>query len=50
VAKSDQAKALGATVVPGFPFNLPNGTGAISLILDPSGHQIGLYSRTRISR
>ena len=42
---SNKAKTLGATVVPGFPFNLPNGTGAISLILDPSGHPLGLYSR-----
>ena len=45
---SNKAKGLGATVVPGFPFNLPNGTGAISLILDPSGHPMGLYSRARI--
>ena len=45
---SDKAKTLGATVVPGFPFNLPNGTGAISLILDPSGHPLGLYSRKRL--
>jgi predicted enzyme related to lactoylglutathione lyase len=39
------AKELGGTVVPGFPFNLPDGTGAIALVLDPSGHPIGLYSR-----
>jgi len=45
---NDKAKALGATVVPGFPFNLPTGIGAISLVLDPSGHPVGLYSRTRI--
>ena len=45
---SDKAKTLGATVVPGFPFNLPNGTGAISLILDPSGHPLGIYSRKRL--
>ena len=44
----DKARSLGATVVPGFPFNLPNGTGAISLILDPSGHPLGLYSRSRL--
>jgi predicted enzyme related to lactoylglutathione lyase len=47
-AASNKAKALGATVVPGFPFNLPNGTGAISLITDPSGHPLGLYSRSSI--
>ena len=45
---SEKAKTLGATVVAGFPFNLPNGTGAISLIADPSGHPLGLYSRARI--
>lgn len=43
---TEKAKMLGATVVKGFPFNLPNGIGAISLILDPSGHPLGLYSRT----
>jgi uncharacterized protein len=36
---------LGGTVVPGFPFNLPDGTGAIAVALDPAGHPIGLYSR-----
>jgi len=45
---SEKATTLGATIVPGFPFNLPNGTGAISLIADPSGHPLGLYSRARI--
>ena len=44
----DKAKSLGATVAPGFPFNLPTGIGAISLILDPSGHPLGLYSRSRL--
>ncbi len=37
---------LGGTVAPGFPFNLPDGTGAIAVALDPAGHPIGLYSRT----
>ena len=41
-----KAKELGGMVIPGFPFNLPDGTGAIGLIVDPSGHPIGLYSRT----
>lgn len=41
-----KAEALGGTVVPGFPFNLPGGIGAIALVVDPSGHPIGLYSRT----
>ena len=48
VKANERAKALGATIVPGFPFNLPSGIGAISLVLDPSGHPLGLYSRTRI--
>jgi predicted enzyme related to lactoylglutathione lyase len=45
VASSKKAKDLGAMVVPGFPFNLPDGTGAISLVVDPSGHPVGMYSR-----
>jgi uncharacterized protein len=45
-ASCKKATALGAKVVPGFPFNLPDGTGAIAVITDPSGHPIGMYSRT----
>jgi predicted enzyme related to lactoylglutathione lyase len=41
-----KAQALGGTLIPGFPFNLPDGTGAIGLVLDPVGHPIGMYSRT----
>jgi len=41
-----KAKKLGGTLVPGFPFNLPNGTGAIGLVSDPAGHPVGMYSRT----
>jgi predicted enzyme related to lactoylglutathione lyase len=41
-----QAKDLGGTIVPGFPFDLPDGTGAIALLTDPSGHPLGMYSRT----
>ncbi len=44
-----KATELGGTLVPGFPFNLPNGTGAIGLISDPSGHPLGMYSRTPIA-
>lgn len=44
-----KAKDLGGTVVPGFPFNLPNGTGAIGLFSDPAGHPMGIYSRTPIA-
>jgi predicted enzyme related to lactoylglutathione lyase len=40
------AATLGATVEPGFPFDLPDGTGAIGLIRDPAGHPLGMYSRT----
>jgi predicted enzyme related to lactoylglutathione lyase len=42
----NKAQELGGTLVPGFPFNLPNGTGAIGLVSDPSGHPVGMYSRT----
>lgn len=41
-----RAKELGATLAPGFPFNLPTGTGAIGLFVDPTGHPIGVYART----
>jgi predicted enzyme related to lactoylglutathione lyase len=40
----EKAKALG-----GFPFNLPNGTGAIGLVSDPAGHPVGMYSRTPLA-
>ena len=45
-ASCKKAKELGGTIVPGFPFNLPDGIGAIALVLDPAGHPIGMYSRT----
>ena len=48
-ASCKKAKALGGTLVPGFPFDLPNGTGAIGLVSDPAGHPIGMYSRTPIA-
>jgi len=47
-ASCNRATELGGTLAPGFPFNLPNGTGAIGLILDPTGHPLGMYSRTLI--
>ena len=47
-ASCKKAKELGGTVVPGFPFNLPTGIGAICLVVDPSGHPMGMYSRTPI--
>ena len=48
-AACNKARDLGAMVVPGFPFNLPNGTGAIGLVGDPGGHPLGMYSRTSIA-
>ena len=45
-ASCKKVSQLGGTVVPGFPFNLPDGTGAIAVIVDPAGHPLGLYSRT----
>lgn len=41
-----KAKELGGTVVPGFPFNLADGKGAIAVAVDPSGHPVGMYSKT----
>lgn len=49
-ASCKKAKELGGTVIPGFPFNLPDDTGAIGLVLDPSGHPMGMYSRTLIAK
>jgi uncharacterized protein len=46
LASSKRVKELGGTVIPGFPFNLSDRTGAISLAVDPAGHPIGMYSRT----
>ena len=45
-ASCKKAIELGGTVPPGFPFNLPDGIGAIALVVDPTGHPVGLYSRT----
>jgi predicted enzyme related to lactoylglutathione lyase len=44
-----KVKELGGRLVPGFPFNLPNGTGAIGLVSDPAGHPVGMYSRTPLA-
>jgi predicted enzyme related to lactoylglutathione lyase len=43
-----KAKELGGTVAPGFPFNLPDGGGAVGLVIDPAGHPVGMYSRTAL--
>ncbi len=45
-ASCKKATELGGTIPPGFPFNLPGGIGAIALVVDPSGHPVGMYSRT----
>ncbi len=44
-ASCRRAQELGGTIAPGFPFDLPDGIGAIGLVLDPAGHPVGLYSR-----
>lgn len=48
-ASCKKAKDLNGTVVPGFPFDLPDGTGSIALVADPAGHPVGLYSRTALA-
>jgi uncharacterized protein len=48
-ASCKKSKELGGTVAPGFPFNLPDGSGAIAVVLDPSGHPVGMYSRTPLA-
>ena len=48
-ASCQKAKDLGGTVVPGFPFDLSDGAGAIGLVADPAGHPIGMYSRTPLA-
>jgi predicted enzyme related to lactoylglutathione lyase len=48
-ASCKKVKELGGTIPPGFPFNLPDGIGAIAVAVDPAGHPVGLYSRTPIA-
>jgi predicted enzyme related to lactoylglutathione lyase len=45
-ASRNKVNELGGSVAPGFPFNLPDGTGTIAGVVDPAGHPVGLYSRT----
>jgi len=47
-ASCNKAKELGAIIPEGFPFDLPDGRGAIAVAVDPAGHPIGLYSRTAL--
>ena len=48
-ASCKKSKELGGTIVPGFPFDLPDGRGAVGLVLDPAGHPVGMYSRKLLS-
>lgn len=45
-ASCGKAKELGGKIEEGFPFNLPDGVGAIAVVVDPAGHPVGMYSRT----
>ena len=45
-AACKKARELGGMIPPVFPFNLPDGTGAVAIVGDPGGHPIGMYSRT----
>lgn len=47
-ASCRKATESGGTVVPGFPFNLPDAIGAIAVVMDPAGHPVGMYSRTML--
>ena len=44
-----KAKELGGSIPAGFPFDLPDGGGAVAVVIDPAGHPIGLYSRTPLA-
>jgi predicted enzyme related to lactoylglutathione lyase len=48
-ASCRKAMELGGTVVAGFPFDLPDRIGAVAVVVDPAGHPIGLYSRSRLA-
>jgi predicted enzyme related to lactoylglutathione lyase len=45
-----KAKELGASIAPGFPFDLPDARGAIALLVEPSGHPVGMYSRVPLPK
>ena len=44
-ASCKKAVKLVGIVVAGYPFNLPDGIGAIAVVIDPAGHPVGMYSR-----
>ncbi len=49
-ASCKKAKDLGATIVPGFPFDLDDDKGSVGLFTDPVGHPMGIYSRTPLAK
>jgi len=49
-ASCKKSQELGGTIPPGFPFDLPDGRGAIGLVVDPAGHPVGMYSRTPLAQ
>jgi predicted enzyme related to lactoylglutathione lyase len=48
-ASCKRATELGGTVEPGFPFDLPGRRGAVALLTDPTGHPVGMFSRTPLA-
>jgi len=48
VTACSKAKELDGNVPEGFPFDLPDGRGSIALVVDPTGHTIGMYCRTPV--
>jgi uncharacterized protein len=48
-ASCQKALELGGVIPPGFPFDLSDGRGAIALVVDPTGHPVGLYSRVPLA-
>jgi predicted enzyme related to lactoylglutathione lyase len=48
-ASCKKARERGGTIPAGFPFNLPDGIGAVAVVVDPAGHPVCLYSRTPIA-
>ena len=49
-ASCRKAKELGGTIPEGFTFDLPDGIGAIAVVIDPAGHPVGMYSRTPLAK
>lgn len=47
-ASSLKARKLGATILPGYPQELPYGAGSIAIVTDPSGYTVGLFAEPAI--